>query len=48
MALTAEHLEDYATMAGIEFLLIDGDTKISAFRKELRWNDMYYALAKGL
>ena len=48
LALTAEHLEDYAGMAGIEFLLIDSDTKISAFRKELRWNDMYYALAKGL
>lgn len=48
LALTAEHLEDYAAMAGIEFLLIDGDTKLSAFKKELRWNDMYYALAKGL
>lgn len=48
LALTAEHLEDFAAMAGIEFLLIDGDTKLSAFKNELRWNDMYYALAKGL
>ncbi|HSH82454.1 MAG TPA: L-arabinose isomerase [Herpetosiphonaceae bacterium] len=48
LALTAEHLEDFATMAGMEFLLIDGDTKLAAFKKELRWNDMYYGLAKGL
>jgi L-arabinose isomerase len=48
LALTREHLEDFATMAGIEFLTIDADTTIPAFKKELRWNDMYYALAKGL
>ena len=46
--VTAEQLEDYADMAGIEYLLINGDTKISEFKKELKWNDMYYALAKGL
>ena len=46
--LTVEHLEDFAEMAGIEFLLINNDTTISGFKKELRWNDMYYALAKGL
>ncbi len=46
--LTAEHLADYATMAGIEYLLINEDTKLPEFRKELRWNEMYYALAKGL
>ena len=46
--LTPEHLEDFAEMAGIEFLLINNDTTISGFKKELRWNDMYYALAKGL
>ena len=47
-AVTAEHLEDFAEMAGLEFLLIDNDTKLSAFKKELRWNEMYYHLAKGL
>ncbi len=45
--LTAEHLEDFAEMAGIEFLLIDNDTTLSSFKKELRWNDAYY-LMKGL
>jgi L-arabinose isomerase len=47
-ALKAEHLENFAVMAGIEFLLIDGKTEISDFVKELRWNDMYYHLADGL
>jgi L-arabinose isomerase len=47
-ALTAEHIEDFANMADIEFLLIDDETKLSAFRKELRWNEIYYHLAQGL
>ena len=46
--VTAKHLEDFAEMAGLEFLLIDDDTKLSEFKKELRWNDMYYHLANGL
>jgi L-arabinose isomerase len=46
--LTAEHLEDFAEMAGMEFLLIDKATTVSGFKKELRWNDLYYHLAKGL
>jgi L-arabinose isomerase len=47
-SLTAEHLEDFADMAGIEFLLIDETTRLQDFRNTLRWNDMYYHLAKGL
>jgi L-arabinose isomerase len=47
-ALTAQHLENFAEMAGIEYLLIDHDTKIANFKKELRWNAMYYHLADGL
>ncbi|MGH9656833.1 MAG: L-arabinose isomerase family protein, partial [Bryobacteraceae bacterium] len=42
LALNAEHLEAFAEMAGIEFLLIDRDTTVSQFKKELRWNEMYY------
>jgi L-arabinose isomerase len=41
-ALTPEHLENFANMAGIEYLLIDHDTKIAGYLKELRWNDLYY------
>jgi len=48
MALTAEYLEDFAEMAGVEYVLIDEDTKISDFKKELRWNELYYHLAKGV
>lgn len=40
--LKATHLEDFTDIAGIEFLLIDDDTKISDFKKELKWNDVYY------
>jgi L-arabinose isomerase len=46
--LTAEHLQDFAEMAGMEFLLIDAGTNVRAFKQELRWNDLYYHLAKGL
>ncbi|HLI87096.1 MAG TPA: L-arabinose isomerase [Ktedonobacteraceae bacterium] len=47
-ALTAEHMEDFAEIAGMEFLLIDKNTTVSSFKKELRWNDLYYLLAHGL
>jgi L-arabinose isomerase len=45
-ALTAEHLEDFAEMAGIEFLLIDRETRLADFKKELRWNDAAYRLGQ--
>jgi L-arabinose isomerase len=45
--VTAEHLEDFADMAGIEVLHIDADTKLSEFKKEIRWNEVYYHLEKG-
>jgi L-arabinose isomerase len=47
-AVTAEHLEDFAGMAGMEYLLIDTQTKLPEFKKELRWNDLYYHLSKGI
>ena len=48
LSLTVEHLEDFAEMAGIEFLVIDEATTIREFKKELRWNDLYYHLAQGI
>jgi len=42
-----EHLEDFATIAGIEFLTIDAGTRLDAFRKELRFNEVYQHLAGG-
>jgi L-arabinose isomerase len=47
-ALSPEHLENFAEMASMEYLLIDGDTKLADFRKQLRWNDVYYHLTNGL
>src|SRR5512138_550670 len=47
-AVTAEHLRDFAEMAGIEFLLIDENTGLEDFKKELRWNDLYYHMANGV
>ena len=41
-AVTVEHLEDFAEMADVEFLLINNDTRLAEFKKELRWNDVYY------
>ena len=41
-ALTSEYLEDFAEMYGMEFLLISDSTKISEFKKELKWNEAYY------
>lgn len=48
MAVTKEHLEDFSEMAGIEYLLIDESSTISSIKKELRWNDLYYHLARGI
>ena len=47
-ALTAEYMEDYADMADVELLCIDKDTTIGGFRKELRYNDLYYMLNRAL
>ena len=46
-ALTPEHLVNFADMAAMECLLIDANTTIRGFVKELRWNDVYYHSAKG-
>jgi L-arabinose isomerase len=42
--VTVEQLVDWAEMAGIEVVIIDQDTKIYAFRNELRWNDITWKL----
>jgi L-arabinose isomerase len=46
--VTSMHLQDFAEMANIELLLIDENTNLNEFKKELRWNDLYFLLAKGL
>ena len=44
--LTAEHMEDFASFAGIEYILIGKKTDIYQLKNELRWNDVYYQLHK--
>lgn len=45
LSLTTEHMEDFAEMAGIEYLLIDESTTIPQFKKELHWNQTAYLFA---
>ena len=45
--LTAENLEDFADMAGIEFTLIGKDTKLYDFKNQLRWSEVYYQINKS-
>jgi L-arabinose isomerase len=45
-AVDAQYLEDFAEMAGIEFIHINKNTTISDIKKELRWNEVYYRFVK--
>ncbi|MCJ8210350.1 L-arabinose isomerase [Mucilaginibacter sp. RS28] len=40
--LTSAHMEDFASMANIEYVRIGKDTRIDQLRNELRWSDVYY------
>lgn len=42
--LSVACLEDFASMAGIEFVFIGKNTDIYQFKNELRWNDVYYQM----
>ena len=46
-SLTAENMEDFANMAGIETVVIDEATNLAEFKKELKWNEVYYFMARG-
>ncbi|MBT2469132.1 L-arabinose isomerase [Streptomyces sp. ISL-66] len=46
-AIGAEELGDLADILGTELLLIDADTTIRQFTKEIRWNQAYHRLAQG-
>ena len=40
--LSADNLQDFAEMAGIEYVLIGKNTNLYDFKNELRWNEVYY------
>jgi len=47
-AIDASYIEDFCDMAGIEYVHIGNETNLPAFRKELKWNDLYYQQAGAL
>jgi len=40
--LTTKHLQDFANIAGLEYINIGAETKLDQFRNELHWNEMFY------
>jgi L-arabinose isomerase len=48
MALGIEPLADFADIAGLELAAIDASTTARGFARELRWNQAYYFLDRGL
>ena len=40
--LSSAHFEDFAEMAGIEYVLIGKNTNLYQLKNELRWSDAYY------
>jgi L-arabinose isomerase len=40
--LSAVNMEDFADIAGIEYVLIDQDTKLRQLKNELKWSEVYY------
>ena len=47
-SVTTEMLEDFATIAGVETVLINADTTLPQLKQDLRTNEVYYHLAQGL
>ena len=47
-AVTTEMLEDFAAIANIEIAIIDAKTNVRDFQQQLRNNEVYYALKRGL
>ena len=43
-ALTLQHMEDFAEIAGIELVRIDSETRLHELRRELFWSDAAYKL----
>ena len=47
-AVGIEVFRDFAEMSDTELVVIDEDTTVRGFQRELRWNQAYYRLARGL
>jgi L-arabinose isomerase len=47
-ALGAEHLADFAAIAGIDMVRIDAETRIDVLRERLRTDDVVWSFGQGL
>jgi L-arabinose isomerase len=47
-AIDSEYLEDFSGMLGIEFVHINDKCNLTEFKKELRWNEIFYHLSEGI
>jgi L-arabinose isomerase len=47
-AVGVDVFRDFAEMAKTELLVIDENTTLREFQKEVRWNQAYYRLAQGI
>ena len=47
-AVGIEAFEDFADIARTELLVIDENTTVRGFQREVRWNAAYYRLAQGI
>jgi L-arabinose isomerase len=47
-AISAEYIEDLTEMMGIEYLLIDEKCDLTALKKEIRWNEIYFHISGGI
>ena len=42
--VTTEMLRDFAEMTGTELVVIDKETRLEEFKKELKWNELYFTM----
>jgi L-arabinose isomerase len=47
-SIKLDHILDFAEMLGIECLVIDENTDLHQFKKDIKLNEVYYYIAKGI
>lgn len=46
--VTAEYMEDFAGMMGIEYLIIGNNCDLTSFKNEIRWNEASFHITGGI
>ncbi len=47
-AIDHRYMRDFASMTGIETVIIDEDTHLEKLKDELKWNEIYFHFSKGI